>query len=178
MVVLLSASDINLLTAELEVRLLRKLRLRWVLATLDGEPSLGGLHEDQVIPTPEDKFSHIYSFSSILFLLTSADRNGSFLCSFGRNCRVHCWWRRTHPSYQDSRSTSPPPCPTTRPWWRRSPAAPCAPPRTATPRSADWARGLTSFLLTFLVLLRHYSHVCAYMFRKFEYSVKAEMSTI
>lgn len=52
MVVLLSAAEINLLTAELEVRLLRKLRLRWVLTTLDGEPSLGGLHEEQV--TAED----------------------------------------------------------------------------------------------------------------------------
>ncbi|XP_069991854.1 metabotropic glutamate receptor 2 isoform X1 [Penaeus vannamei] len=47
-VVLLSAAEINLLTAELEVRLLRKLRLRWVLTTLDGEPSLGGLHEEQL----------------------------------------------------------------------------------------------------------------------------------
>lgn len=140
MVVLLSAAEINLLTAELEVRLLRKLRLRWVLTPLDGEPSLGGLHEEQV--TVEDflwiGFRVFFLAFVIMFPLSTADRNESSLRSYGRNCRVRCWWRRTRPSSRGSRSTSPRPWPTTRPSWRRSHAARCAPPRTATLRSAGW----------------------------------------
>nr|XP_053649824.1 uncharacterized protein LOC128700567 [Cherax quadricarinatus] len=47
-ILLLSAAELNIFTAEVDNQMLRKSRLRWVLTALDGEPLTGDLQEDQL----------------------------------------------------------------------------------------------------------------------------------